>query len=124
GDVTKPELFTVAQDLSGLGYKLFAVAPEVKSALEEKLDVSVEIIEFPKTDKRKLREVFQKYNIDAVINLASERGKTQLDADYVMRRNSVDFNVPLVNDAKVPSHPHSLTNLVCGFICRGIEVEN
>jgi carbamoyl-phosphate synthase large subunit len=101
GDVTKPELFTVAQDLSGLGYKLFAVAPEVKSALEEKLDVSVEIIEFPKTDKRKLREVFQKYNIDAVINLASERAKTQLDADYVMRRNSVDFNVPLVNDAKV-----------------------
>jgi carbamoyl-phosphate synthase large subunit len=102
GDTTKPEIFTVAKDLSGLGYKLFAVSPTVKSALEEQIEgISVEAIEFPKTDKRKLREVFQKYNIDAVINLASERGKTQLDEDYVMRRNSVDFNVPLVNDAKV-----------------------
>jgi len=104
GDTTKPELFTVAKALSELGYKLFAVSTDVKQALEEKVEgVSVEIIEFPKTDKRKLREVFQKYEIDAVINLASERGKTQLDEDYVMRRNSVDFNVPLVNDPKVPS---------------------
>ena len=104
GDLEKPEIFTVAKDLSGLGYKLFAVSSDVKTALEQQVEgLSVEIIEFPKTDKRKLREVFQKYNIDAVINLASERGKTQLDEDYVMRRNSVDFNVPLINDAKVTS---------------------
>ena len=100
GDITKPEIFTVATDLAGLGYKLFAVSSVVKGALEE-TGLAVDLIEFPKTDKRKLREVFQKYNIDAVINLASERGKTMLDEDYVMRRNSVDFNVPLVNDSKV-----------------------
>jgi carbamoyl-phosphate synthase large subunit len=106
GDTTKPEIFIVAKDLSELGYKLFAVSVEVKDALERNVEgISVETIEFPKTDKRKLREVFQKYNIDAVINLASERGKTQLDEDYVMRRNSVDFNVPLVNDAKVSICP-------------------
>ena len=102
GDLNEPEIYIVAKDLSGLGYKLLAESKDVKAALEEKEGVSVEVIEFPKTDKRKLREVFQKYNIDAVINLASERGKTMLDADYVMRRNSVDFNVPLVNDPKVP----------------------
>jgi carbamoyl-phosphate synthase large subunit len=102
GDLSQPELFKVAKDLAGLGYKLYAVSPQVKSALEQQVEgISVETIEFPKTDKRKLREVFQKYKIDAVINLASERGKTQLDEDYVMRRNSVDFNVPLINDAKV-----------------------
>ena len=106
GDITKPELFIVARILSDLGYNLFAVSSDVKSALEKQLEgVSIETIEFPKTDKRKLREVFQKYNIDAVINLASERGKTQLDEDYVMRRNSVDFNIPLVNDAKVIPAP-------------------
>ena len=102
GDTQKPEIFTVARILSQLEYKLFAVSQDVKAALEKEVEgVSVELIEFPKTDKRKLREVFQKYNIDAVINLASERGKTQLDEDYVMRRNSVDFNIPLVNDPKV-----------------------
>jgi carbamoyl-phosphate synthase large subunit len=131
GDVTKPELFMVAKTLSELGYKLFAVSANVKSALEKQVEgVSVDTIEFPKTDKRKLREVFQKYNIDAVINLASERAKTQLDEDYVMRRNSVDFNVPLVNDAKVtdpPKYAHCGTTLtcmvVCGVICGSIEIE-
>ena len=102
GDTEKPEIYTVAQGLSELGYKLFAVSPKVRAALEEKVPgLTVDTIEFPKTDKRKLREVFQKYNIDAVINVASERGKTMLDEDYVMRRNAVDFNVPLVNDPKV-----------------------
>jgi len=137
GDITKPELFIVAKDLSELGYKIFAVSPSVKSALEEKVEgVSVELIEFPKTDKRKLREVFQKYNIDAVINLASERGKTQLDEDYVMRRNSVDFNVPLVNDSKVqPStNPPPLVSfhfvwgnadfVVCGIVCSSVEAKD
>src|SRR5271169_678098 len=115
GDTSKPELFSVAKDLAGLGYKLFAVSPDVKSALEQQVEgVTVEIIEFPKTDKRKLREVFQKYNIDAVINLASERAKTQLDEDYVMRRNSVDFNVPLVNDAKVPLSSKNIKSTHCG----------
>lgn len=131
GDVTKPELFMVAKTLSELGYKLFAVSANVKSALEKQVEgVSVDTIEFPKTDKRKLREVFQKYNIDAVINLASERAKTQLDEDYIMRRNSVDFNVPLVNDAKVtdpPKYAHCGTTLtcmvVCGVICGSIEIE-
>lgn len=102
GNTESPELPIVAKSLSELGYNLFAVSNDVKNALEDKVKgISVEIIEFPKADKRKLREVFQKYNIDAVINLASERGKTMLDEDYVMRRNSVDFNVPLINDAKV-----------------------
>ena len=102
GDTEKPEIYRVAKDLAELDYKLFAVSPDVKSAIEQKVEgANVEIIEFPKTDKRKLREVFQKYNIDAVINMAGERGKTMLDEDYVMRRNAVDFNVPLLNDPKV-----------------------
>ena len=114
GDVTQPEIFKVATDLAALGYKLFAVSAQVKAALEG-TGLSVDMIEFPKTDKRKLREVFQKYNIDAVINLASERGKTMLDEDYVMRRNSVDFNVPLINDSKVRSLSFSGFSSLCNL---------
>jgi len=114
GDVAKPEIFKVATDLAALGYKLFAVSGQVKAELEG-TGLSVDVIEFPKTDKRKLREVFQKYNIDAVINLASERGKTMLDEDYVMRRNSVDFNVPLINDSKVRSLSFSGFSSLCNL---------
>ncbi|KAJ5105568.1 hypothetical protein NUU61_002915 [Penicillium alfredii] len=102
GDITQPHLAKVVEYLNPLGYKFFAASPDVKAHIEStaKDNVSVQVIEFPKTDKRALREVFQKYDIRGVFNLAKTRGKTQLDEDYVMRRNAVDFSVPLFMEPK------------------------
>ena len=61
----------------------------------------MEVIEFPREDKRALREVFEKYNIRGVFNLAKTRAKSLVDEDYVMRRNAVDFGVPLFMEPKV-----------------------
>jgi carbamoyl-phosphate synthase large subunit len=89
GDITKTALTNVVDYLSPLGYKLYAADQEVKEFLESKSkgDVKVEVIEFPKEDKRALREVFKKYDIRGCFNLAKARGKTTLDLDYVMRRS-------------------------------------
>ncbi|KAF4453383.1 carbamoyl-phosphate synthase arginine-specific large chain [Fusarium austroafricanum] len=97
GNVSKPWLTQVVDYVAPLGYKLFAASPEVKQFIEtnSKTKVEVEVIEFPKEDKRALREVFKKYDIRGCFNLAQARGKTTLDVDYVMRRNAVDFGVPL-----------------------------
>lgn len=105
GDTSKSELSQIINFLRPLKYKLFAADPHVKDHLESAADreVSVEVIEFPKEDKRALREVFQKYDIRGVFNLASQRAKTLLDEDYVMRRNAVDFGVPLFMEPKVRS---------------------
>ncbi|KAK0118787.1 carbamoyl-phosphate synthase (glutamine-hydrolyzing) cpa2, variant 3 [Cadophora gregata f. sp. sojae] len=102
GDVSKAYLSNIVDYLSPLGYKLYAAEKEVKEFLEStaKNNVKVEIIEFPTEDKRALREVFQKYDIRGVFNLAQARGKTVLDVDYVMRRNAVDFGVPLFMEPK------------------------
>lgn len=103
GDVSKPELAQIVDYLNPLGYKLYAANNEVKSHLESGSkdgNVKVEVIEFPKTDKRALREVFQKYDIRGVFNLASKRAESLLDQDYVMRRNAVDFGVPLFMEPK------------------------
>ncbi|KAL8642148.1 MAG: hypothetical protein Q9228_001140 [Teloschistes exilis] len=103
GDTTKPELTAIVDYLKPLGYKFFAANELVKEHLESsaKEGASVGVIEFSKTDKRLLRETFQKYDIRGVFNLASQRGKTLLDEDYVMRRNAVDFGVPLFMEPKV-----------------------
>ena len=103
GDTSKHELSDIVDFLEPLGYKLYAASAAVKEHLECKAqnDASVEVIEFPKEDKRALREVFKKYNIRGVFNLASQRAKTLLDEDYVMRRNAVDFGVPLFMEPKV-----------------------
>lgn len=107
GDINQPALAAVVDYLHPLGYKFFAANPDVKNHLEKtcKDNVSVQVIEFPKKDKRALREVFQKYDVRGVFNLAKTRGKTQLDEDYVMRRNAVDFGVPLFMEPKVCSFP-------------------
>jgi len=102
GDVSKDALTKIVDYLSPLGYKLYAAEKEVKTFLEKtaKNDISVEVIEFPTEDKRALRGVFQKYDIRGVFNLAQARAKTVQDVDYVMRRNAVDFGVPLFMEPK------------------------
>jgi carbamoyl-phosphate synthase large subunit len=97
GEISKDWLTKVADYIAPLGYKFFAADNHVKEFLESstKDKVNVEVIEFPKEDKRALREVFEKYNIRGVFNLAMSRARTVTDVDYVMRRNAVDFGVPL-----------------------------
>lgn len=104
GDICNNNLATIVDYLSPLGYKLYAANKEVKSFLESSPksgNVNVEVIEFPKEDKRALREVFQKYDIRGVFNLAKARASSLVDDDYVMRRNAVDFGVPLFMEPKV-----------------------
>lgn len=105
GDVSKTWLTQVVDYVAPLGYKLYAASNHVKEFIEStaKGSVSVEVIEFPKEDKRALREVFKKYDIRGCFNLALARGKTTLDVDYVMRRNAVDFGVPLFMEPQVRS---------------------
>ncbi|KAK4159157.1 hypothetical protein QBC43DRAFT_327684 [Cladorrhinum sp. PSN259] len=102
GELSKNWLAQVVDYVAPLGYKLYAADKEVKEYLETKCKhkISVELIEFPKEDKRALREVFQKYDIRGCFNLARARGKTIMDVDYVMRRNAVDFGVPLFMEPK------------------------
>ena len=108
GDTSQPYLAQIAARLRPLGYKLYAANEVVKQHLENAArehgeEVAVEVIEFPKTDKRKLREVFQKYDVRGVFNLAKTRASSLVDEDYVMRRNAVDFGVPLFMEPKVRS---------------------
>lgn len=113
GEVSKTWLTQVVDYVAPLGYKLYAASNDVKEFLEStaKDKITVEVIEFPKEDKRALREVFQKYDIRGCFNLALARGKTTLDVDYVMRRNAVDFGVPLFMEPQV-RQPYPFPTLV------------
>jgi carbamoyl-phosphate synthase large subunit len=105
GSTQMEELPQIVTYLQPLGYKFYAASQDVKEHLEKgsssDAKVEVEVIEFPTTDKNALRKVFQKYDIRGVFNIAKERGKTLVDPDYVMRRNAVDFGVPLFMEPKV-----------------------
>ncbi|CAE6425277.1 carbamoyl-phosphate synthase large subunit [Rhizoctonia solani AG-1 IB] len=100
GDISKPEMATVAKQLVDLGFKLYCSSHQVEDFLNSNPYVSCKRIFFPTKDKRKLREVFDEHNIQCVVNLAKARGKDAVDEDYVARRNAVDFGLPLLNNAR------------------------
>ena len=102
GSSDLPELAGIVRYLNPLGYKFFAASPEVKSHVESSVEgAGVEVVDFPVKDKNALRKVFLKYNIKGVFNVAKSRAESLLDEDYVMRRNAVDFGVPLFMEPKV-----------------------
>ena len=86
GDITKPEMVSVSKQLTELGFKLYCSSPIVEEFLNDIPYLSVKRIFFPKTDKRKLREVFDEYDIQCVVNLSKARGADFTDEDYVARR--------------------------------------
>lgn len=100
GDVTTPEFVQIATKLYNLGFKLYCSNPDVESFLNNLPHVSAKRIWFPLKDKRKLREVFDDYEIQFVINMAKQRASSTTDEDYVARRNAVDFGLPLLNEPK------------------------
>ena len=98
GDLTNDKLGNVAATISGLGYKFVTASDAVAKYLKAYVSEDIEVIEFPKTDKRALREIFQKHKVSAVFNLAKARAEDLLDEDYVMRRNAIDFGIALFNE--------------------------
>jgi len=87
GDVTKPEMASVAKILVDSGFKLYCSSSEVEQFLNNQISyVQAKKIFFPTKDKRKLREVFDEYDIQCVINLAKSKGTSFTDEDYVARR--------------------------------------
>ncbi|KAG7194895.1 carbamoyl-phosphate synthase (glutamine-hydrolyzing) cpa2 [Scheffersomyces spartinae] len=98
GDLSNAKLGQVAATLSGLGYHFYVASSSVASYLKQYVSEPIDIIDFPKTDKRALREIFQNKKISCVINLARARAEDLLDEDYVMRRNAIDFAIPLFNE--------------------------
>jgi carbamoyl-phosphate synthase large subunit len=110
GDLT-PEVTTIAKYLQPLGYKFYAAEQSVKEAIESAVDgAAVTLLDFP-ADKRALREIFASNNLKGTFNLSHARAKDTADVNYLMRRNSVDFGVPLFMEPKVRK-PYSLLTSV------------
>ena len=101
GDITKPEMSTIAKGLIDLGFKLYCSSHVVEEFLNDLPYVVAKRIFFPTKDKRKLREVFDEYEIQCVINIAKSRGLDFLDEDYVARR-CVQLNLVCTHRPEVP----------------------
>jgi carbamoyl-phosphate synthase large subunit len=99
---SKIELLNSARMLVKKGYKLFGTRG-TQQFLEEN-DIEATVLHWPDEEKEPntLTYIKQK-KIDLVINIPKNLSKDELNNDYMIRRSAVDFNIPIITNARLAS---------------------
>ena len=99
---SKIELLQSAKMLVERGYNLFATPGSAKFLIDN--DVPVTILYWPDEEKTpNTLEYLKSRKIELVINIPKNLSKTELYNDYEIRRAAVDFNIPLITNARLAS---------------------
>ena len=99
---SKIELLTSARMLVERGYNLFATHGSAKFLSDN--DVPVTALYWPdEKESPNTLEYLKNRKIDLVINIPKNLSKNELYNDYEIRRAAVDFNIPLITNARLAS---------------------
>jgi carbamoyl-phosphate synthase large subunit len=96
----KAELLDSTRILEGMGFKLYATKGTAQFL--EVNGVKAEELYWPLENKEpNTLSYIAEGKIDFVINIPKSAEKDELDNDYLIRRKSVDFNVPLITNLQL-----------------------
>jgi len=99
---SKLELLESARMLAEKGFQIYATRGSALYLQENKIPVTV--LYWPDEDKQPNTLTFlREKRIDLVINIPKDLSKTELNNDYTIRRTAVDFNIPLITNARLAS---------------------
>jgi len=100
---SKVELLESARMLKERGYNLFATEGTHRFFSENGVENT--LLHWPDEEDRQPNtiEYIKKKKIDLVINIPKNYTKRELKNGFMIRRNSIDFNVPLITNARVAS---------------------
>lgn len=97
---SKVALLSPAKQLIDKGYKIYATEGTHKFFMEN--DVYSTLVYWPNDEKEpNVISYLQNKKIDMVINIPKNLTKAELDNDYKIRRTAVDFNIPLITNARL-----------------------
>jgi len=99
---SKTELLNSSRMLHQRGYNLFATRG-TQQFLESN-DIPCTMLHWPDEDKHpNTLEYIKSRKIDLVINIPKNLSQDELYNDYEIRRNAIDFNIPLITNARLAS---------------------
>ncbi|MDP1621762.1 MAG: carbamoyl-phosphate synthase (glutamine-hydrolyzing) large subunit [Bacteroidales bacterium] len=99
---SKIELLTSARMLAQRGYVLYATRGTQKFLAEN--DVGSVMLHWPdENEKPNTLDYLKERKIDLVINIPKNLSSGELQNDYMIRRSAVDFNIPLITNARLAS---------------------
>ncbi|MFW5872888.1 MAG: ATP-grasp domain-containing protein, partial [bacterium] len=106
---SKVELLQPARLLVEKGYKLFATGGSHHFLKENGIESTVLHWPDEKIEPNTLTYLREK-KIDLVVNIPKNLSEAELDNDYMIRRSAVDFNIPLITNARLAS---AFLNAIC-----------
>lgn len=99
---SKVELLNSTKMLIEKGYSIFATAGTAK--FFEENDIEVTVLHWPDEEKEpNIMDYMKNKKIDMVINIPKNHTKRELDNGYKIRRAAVDYNIPLITNARLAS---------------------
>ncbi|WP_313579660.1 carbamoyl-phosphate synthase (glutamine-hydrolyzing) large subunit [Chishuiella sp.] len=97
---SKVALLGSAKQLIAKGYKIYATEGTHKFFTEN--DVYSTLVYWPSDNKEpNVKTYLHDHKFDMVINIPKNLTKAELDNDYQIRRTAVDFNIPLITNARL-----------------------
>ncbi|MFO7851685.1 MAG: carbamoyl-phosphate synthase (glutamine-hydrolyzing) large subunit [Bacteroidota bacterium] len=99
---SKVEMLNSARALKEKGYRLYATRGTQQFL--ENAGIDAEVAYWPDEDKSpNTIELIQSREVDLVVNIPKNLSKDELNNDYSIRRTAVDFNIPLLTNARLAS---------------------
>ena len=88
--------------LSDMGFKLYATSGSAKFMKEH--GIKAELLHWPLEKKEpNVSSYVSEGKIDLVINIPKNLSSHELSNDYTIRRSAVDYNIPLITNARLAS---------------------
>ena len=118
---SKVELLKSAQMLTQRGYNLFATEGTHKFFMDNGINNT--LLHWPDEEDRHPNTIgyIKEKKIDLVINIPKNYTKRELKNGYQIRRNAIDFNVPLITNARVAS---AFIYGICKYELKDISIKS
>jgi len=99
---SKVELVNSCRTLAEKGYNLFATLGTAQFL--EMNGISCTVLHWPDENKKpNTLDYLKNKMIDLVINIPKDLSKSELSNDYTIRRSAIDYNIPLITNARLAS---------------------
>jgi carbamoyl-phosphate synthase large subunit len=99
---SKVELMEATRLLQQKGYKIYATRGTQRFLAENGVEAIA--VQWPDEDgELNVKSLLAKKHFDLVINIPKNTTERELRNDYIIRRSAVDFNIPLLTNARLAS---------------------
>jgi carbamoyl-phosphate synthase large subunit len=99
---SKVELLNSARALSEKGHKLYATRGTQQFLMNSGIEAHVAYWPDEKKSPNTI-DLIKSREVDLVINIPKDLSDKELNNDYIIRRSAVDFNIPLITNARLAS---------------------